>query len=138
MNFVYQNQQVRRKNHDKKHWQTSFILASLDTDQSHVFHPAGRVAQNKVNVPVTIKVSAEYMQVMTVRKQEFLYNVTTILNDVYMISDIEDITIVPNTRNQEIVNEFHFKYKGKTQHVFTSMKRDAIVNVSIIELKLIK
>ncbi|KAG1458627.1 hypothetical protein G6F46_006647 [Rhizopus delemar] len=101
---------------------------SLDTDQSHVFHPAGRVAQNKVNVPVTIKVSAEYMQVMTVRKQEFLYNVTTILNDVYMISDIEDITIVPNTRNQEIVNEFHFKYKGKTQHVFTSMKRDAIVN----------
>ncbi|RCH89644.1 Ras GTPase activating protein ira2 [Rhizopus azygosporus] len=102
---------------------------SLDTDQCHVFHPASRMTQNKLNIPVTIKVSAEYVQAMTVRKQEFIYNVTTVLNDVYMISDIEDITIVPNSRSQEIVNEFHFKYnKGKTQHVFTSMKRDAIVN----------
>lgn len=90
------------------------------------------MTQNKVNIPVTIKVSAEYVQAMTVRKQEFIYNVTTVLNDVYMVSDIEDITVVPNSRSQEIVNEFHFKYnKGKTQHVFTSMKRDAIVNVRV-------
>lgn len=68
---------------------------------------------------------------MTVRKQEFLYGVTTVINDVYLITEIEDITIVSNTRNQELVNEFHFKYnKGKSHHVFTSMKREAIVNVS--------
>lgn len=83
-----------------------------------------------MNIPITIKVSSEYVQVMTVRKQEFLYNVTTVINDVYMITEIEDVNIVTSTRNTEIVNEFHFKYnKGKTHHVFTSLKREAIVNV---------
>ncbi|KAI8078349.1 hypothetical protein BDF21DRAFT_43098 [Thamnidium elegans] len=102
---------------------------SLDTEQCHVFHPVNRLSQYKMNIPITIKVSSEYVQVMTVRKQEFLYNVTTVINDVYMITEIEDVNIVTNTRNQEIVNEFHFKYnKGKTHHVFTSLKREAIVN----------
>lgn len=84
-----------------------------------------------MNIPITIKVSAEYVQIMTVRKQEFLYNITTVINDVYLISEIDDITIVNNNRNQEQSNEFHFKYnKGKAHHVFTSVKREAIVNVS--------
>lgn len=102
---------------------------SLDTEQCHVFHPVNKLSQYKINIPITIKVSAEYVQVMTVRKQEFLYGVTTVINDVYLVTEIEDITIVSNTRNQELVNEFHFKYnKGKSHHVFTSMKREAIVN----------
>lgn len=85
-----------------------------------------------MTIPITIKVSSEYVQVMTVRKQEFLYNITTVINDVYLITEIDDITIVNNTRNQEASNEFHFKYnKGKSHHVFSSMKREAIVNVSI-------
>jgi neurofibromin 1 len=84
-----------------------------------------------MNIPITIKVSSEYVQVMTVRKQEFLYGVTTVINDVYLITEIEDITLVSNARNQEMINEFHFKYnKGKSHHTFTSMKREAIVNVS--------
>lgn len=95
-----------------------------------MFHPVNKLSQYKINIPITIKVSAEYVQVMTVRKQEFLYGVTTVINDVYLVTEIEDITIVSNTRNQELVNEFHFKYnKGKSHHVFTSMKREAIVNV---------
>jgi neurofibromin 1 len=107
------------------------FLASLDTEQCHVFHPVNRISQYKVNTPITVKVSSEYVQVMTVRKQEFLYGVSTVINDVYLITDIEDITTVPNTRSQENTNEFHFKYnKGKSQHVFSSVKRDAIVNVS--------
>lgn len=84
-----------------------------------------------MNIPITIKVSSEYVQIMTVRKQEFIYGVTTVINDVYLVTEIEDITVVSNPRSQEIVNEFHFKYnKGKTHHVFTSLKREAIVNVS--------
>lgn len=107
-----------------------FILASLDTEQCHVFHPVNKLSQYKMNIPITIKVSSEYVQVMTVRKQEFLYGVTTVINDVYLVTEIEDVTIVSNTRNQELVNEFHFKYnKGKSHHVFTSLKREAIVNV---------
>lgn len=72
---------------------------------------------------------------MTVRKQELLYGVSTVINDVFLISEIDDITIVSNARNQEIANEFHFKYnKGKSHHVFTSLKREAIVNVSCSKL----
>lgn len=85
-----------------------------------------------MNIPITIKVSSEYVQVMTVRKQEFIYGVTTVINDVYLITEIDDITLVSTVRNQEMINEFHFKYnKGKSHHTFTSMKREAIVNVSI-------
>ncbi|KAI8373844.1 hypothetical protein BD560DRAFT_393755 [Blakeslea trispora] len=102
---------------------------SLDTEQCHVFHPVNKLTQYKVNVPITIKVSTEYVQVMTVRKQEFLYGVTTVINDVFLITDLEDIVLISNNRNQENANEFSFKYnKGKTQHVFSSMKREAIVN----------
>ncbi|CAO3650284.1 unnamed protein product [Mucor fragilis] len=102
---------------------------SLDTEQCHVFHPVNRLSQYKMNIPITIKVSSEYVQVMTVRKQEFLYGVSAVINDVFLISEIDDITIVSNARNQEIANEFHFKYnKGKSHHVFTSLKREAIVN----------
>lgn len=115
---------------------TAFIkLASLDTEQCHVFHPVNRLSQYKMNIPITIKVSSEYVQVMTVRKQEFLYGVSTVINDVFLMSEIDDITIVTNTRNQEVANEFHFKYnKGKSYHVFTSLKREAIVNVSCSKL----
>jgi neurofibromin 1 len=87
-----------------------------------------------MNIPITVKVSAEYVQIMTVRKQEFLYNITTVINDVYLITEIDDITIVNNNRNPEQSNEFHFKYnKGKSHHVFSSVKRENIVNVSCLE-----
>lgn len=111
----------------------------MDTDQCHVFHPVNTLSQYKMNIPITIKVSAEYVQIMTVRKQEFLYNITTVINDVYLITDIDDITMVNNNRNQEQANEFHFKYnKGKSHHVFTSVKREAIVNVSNIVIQNIR
>lgn len=115
---------------------TTFIkLASLDTEQCHVFHPVNRLSQYKMNIPITIKVSSEHVQVMTVRKQELLYGVSTAINDVFLISEIDDITIVTNARNQEVANEFHFKYnKGKSHHAFTSLKREAIVNVSCSKL----
>ncbi|KAI8975307.1 hypothetical protein BDF20DRAFT_914255 [Mycotypha africana] len=102
---------------------------SLDTEQCHVFHPVNRVSQYKVNTPITIKVSTEYIQVMTVRKQEIMYGVVTVINDVFLISEIDDINIVNNARNQENANEFYFKYnKGKSHHLFSSIKREAIVN----------
>ena len=71
-----------------------------------MFHPVNKLTQYKVNVPITIKVSTEYVQVMTVRKQEFLYGVTTVINDVFLITDLEDIVLISNNRNQENANEF--------------------------------
>ncbi|KAI7901148.1 uncharacterized protein BX663DRAFT_457281 [Cokeromyces recurvatus] len=102
---------------------------SLDTEPCHVFHPVNKLSQYKMNIPITIKVNSLYIQVMTVRKQEFLYGVSTIINDVYAIADIEDLTMINNSRSQENAYEFHFKYnKGNTHHIFSSLKREIIIN----------
>ncbi|KAI8972992.1 hypothetical protein BDB01DRAFT_839035 [Pilobolus umbonatus] len=102
---------------------------SLDTEQCTVFHPVNRLLPYKITIPITVRVSSEHVQFMTVRKQDFFYGITTIINDVFLITDIDDIVNIPNTRNQEALNEFQFKYnKDKTLHMFSSVKRDMIVN----------
>jgi hypothetical protein len=86
-------------------------------------------------VPVTIKVSAEYIQVMTVRKQEIVYGLTAVINDVCHIGDIEDIAYAQKGRGTD---PFEFSYTCTREHalmIFNSPKRDAIINVSMINCK---
>ncbi|KAL0094126.1 hypothetical protein F4703DRAFT_1816773 [Phycomyces blakesleeanus] len=101
---------------------------TLDTEPSAVFYPVNHISQFKTNVPVTVKVGAEYVQIMTGRKQELLYGVSTVTNDVYRISEIEDIVLSPG-RGAEVANEFSFKYdKGRLIVILSTIKREAIVS----------
>ncbi|KAI9323567.1 hypothetical protein BX666DRAFT_2016762 [Dichotomocladium elegans] len=81
----------------------------LETEPSAVFYPVTRLSQFRAQIPVTVKVGSEYIQVMTARKQELLYNVSTVTNDVFHVSDIEDISIA-HGRDVDNANEFSFKY----------------------------
>lgn len=66
---------------------------------------------------------------MTVRKQELVYGVSMVTNDVYHISEIEDVTL--GRVADSAANEFSFKYnKGKSQLVLSTPKRDTVVSVS--------
>lgn len=106
-----------------------YRTAGLETEHSAVFFPVNRLLQLKSQVPVTVKVGAEYVQIMTVRKQELLYNVNAVTNDVFHVSEIEDITLGQNGRETENSQEFSFKYnKGKSQITLSSPKRDTMVN----------
>ncbi|KAI8079304.1 hypothetical protein BDF21DRAFT_493917 [Thamnidium elegans] len=101
----------------------------LETEPSAVFFPVNRVLKFTTQLPVTVKVSAEYIQVMTVRKQEILYGISAITNDIYHISEIEDVSFVQYERVSDQVYEFSFKNTRDNAIVtFNSPKRDAIVN----------
>lgn len=101
-----------------------------------VFFPVYKIIQYKTNIPLAIKVSAEYVQIMTVHKQELAYRLHTVLNDVYHISEIEQATLVQNnSQNSEPANEFGFKtIRDSTIRIFSSPKREAIVNVSFLTI----
>jgi neurofibromin 1 len=73
-----------------------------------------------------------------VKRQEILYNLNSVLRDVYPISDLEDITAVPSSK-PEMGGELMIKYDGgKSTMVLSSTKRDSIVAVSIFFFKIEK
>ncbi|KAI9277397.1 hypothetical protein BY458DRAFT_433218 [Sporodiniella umbellata] len=102
----------------------------LETEPNAVFYPVYKIAQYRTNVSLAIKISAEYIQVMTVRKQDLIHRIHTALNDVYHISEIENIAIIENNPQlSDSANEFRFKTtRDSTTHIFSSPKREAIVN----------
>lgn len=103
----------------------------METEPSAVFFPVNRISQFKTQIPVTVKVGSEYIQVMTVRKQELFYNISAVTNDVFLISDIEDITIGSHGRDTEHSTELSFKFnRGKSQITFSTPKRDTMISVS--------
>ena len=86
----------------------------------------------KSSTPVTIKISQEYFQIITVRKQEIYYNLYTVYNDVYHISEIEDMTTLPNSKLENGGDLMLKVDRGKTSVVLSAAKRDAILAVSFI------
>lgn len=64
------------------------------------------------------------------KKQEILYNLNSILRDVYHISDLEDMILLPSAK-PENGGEISIKYdRGKSTMVLSSAKRDMILAVS--------
>ncbi|KAI7885924.1 uncharacterized protein EV154DRAFT_521553 [Mucor mucedo] len=101
----------------------------LETEPSAVFFPVNRVLKYATQTPVTIKVSAEHIQVMTVRKQEIVYGLNAVTNDTYHISEIEDISVAQHEKGQDQSYVFSFKnIRDNTIISFNSPKRDAIVH----------
>lgn len=110
----------------------SRILVGLETEPNAVFFPVYKLLQFRTQMPLSIKVSAEYVQIMTVRKQDFVYGLQAIVNDVYHISEIDQITLIQHDpQGTEPMNEFSFKTaRDNVINTFISPKREAIINVS--------
>jgi len=107
-----------------------------------------RISHYHQMVPVVLKLSQEALQITTSKKQEIMGH-NAYLNDVFHISEIEDVT-VPNSRPED--HEFIIKCQQRRPAVsgqsnggsksgagatatiaitFTSAKRDIIVQVFI-------
>lgn len=68
------------------------------------------------------------------KKQEILYNLNSILRDVYHISELDDMIALPSSK-PENGGEISIKYdRGKSTMVLSSTKRDIILAVSYIML----
>ncbi|CAG8520644.1 15640_t:CDS:10, partial [Funneliformis caledonium] len=79
----------------------------LDTDNNGIIHtPVTKISHYRMHIPVTIKISSEFIQILTLRRQDLFYGLSCQLNDVYHISDIEDIT---NSTHRNDDNEFIIK-----------------------------
>ncbi|KAI7870568.1 hypothetical protein BDF14DRAFT_1771252 [Spinellus fusiger] len=101
----------------------------LETVPSAVFFPVNRVIQPTVLIPITVKVNSEYVQLMTVRKQEVISGVNSILNDVLHISEIENIEMGYHGSTLDSFHVLNLKYgKDRTHIVLHSLKREAIIN----------
>ncbi|KAG0184581.1 Ras GTPase activating protein ira2 [Apophysomyces sp. BC1034] len=99
----------------------------IEQEQNTVFFPVTRLTHLRSTIPVMVKIGPEHVQIITVRKQEILYNLNAVLRDIYHISQIEDITSLP-TSKQETGGELSFKYEhGKASMILCSSKRDAIL-----------
>ncbi|KAI9486703.1 MAG: hypothetical protein EXX96DRAFT_550220 [Benjaminiella poitrasii] len=99
----------------------------LEKETSVTIFPVLKITHLRSSIPVIVKIGTAHMQVITTKKQEILYNLNTILRDVYHISNIEDITVLPSAK-PEIGGEISIKYdKGKSTMVLSSAKRDIIL-----------
>jgi len=64
------------------------------------------------------------------KKQEILYNLNSVLRDVYHISNLEDMVALPSSK-PEHGGEISIKYdRGKSTMVLSSTKRDVLLAVS--------
>ncbi|KAI9317519.1 hypothetical protein BX666DRAFT_2026794 [Dichotomocladium elegans] len=100
----------------------------LEKAPSTTFFPVSRVINLKSSsTPVTLKIGQEHIQIITVRKQEFYGNLYTVFNDVYHVSEIDDMIALPNSKGDSN-GEFMIKYdRGKSSMVLSASKRDAIL-----------
>ncbi|CAG8518713.1 24789_t:CDS:10 [Dentiscutata erythropus] len=96
----------------------------LDTDLPQVFSPVIRISHYRMQVPVTMKISNETIQVITQRRQEIFNGLSCYLNDVYHISEIEDVVLSTHRHDDEFIIKQDL---GKPTLAFTSPKKEAII-----------
>lgn len=64
------------------------------------------------------------------KKQEILYNLNSVLRDVYHIADLDDMIALPSSK-AESGGEISIKYdRGKSTMILSAAKRDVILAVS--------
>ncbi|KAG2226389.1 hypothetical protein INT45_000557 [Circinella minor] len=79
-------------------------------------------AADKV-LPVTIKLTHRYIQSVTTRRQKLFSGCSAILNDIFSISDLDDITIA--LTNSDYTQEIRFKYRRTQTNVIFSAPSSA-------------
>ncbi|CAO3589215.1 unnamed protein product [Absidia cylindrospora] len=101
--------------------------AEIELEATTVFYPVTRQTHLKSTIPVTVKISAEHIQIITVRPIDVLPNIPSVLKDVYHISVLEDFKALPDTK-QDGVGDLSFRYEhGKAAMILSTPKRDSML-----------
>ncbi|CAJ0836147.1 20802_t:CDS:10 [Entrophospora sp. SA101] len=99
--------------------------AQLDTDNTITsYSQILKLAHYKAPIPVIMKIGGENIQVITAKKQDLIFGLSCQLNDVFHVSEIEDITF---SSNKNVNNEFAIKQNGRPSFIFASPMRDTIM-----------
>ncbi|KAJ1842146.1 Ras GTPase activating protein ira2, partial [Coemansia sp. RSA 2703] len=69
---------------------------SLDSDNGINISPVTRVSRSQPALPCMVKVTPEAMQITALRRQE-VFGLSTYFNDVFHITEISDVQMMPNT-----------------------------------------
>ena len=69
-------------------------------------------------MPVTIKLSHRYIQSLTTRRQKLFSGCSAILNDIFSLSDLDDVTF--ELTNSDCTQEIRFKNRNTQTNVFFS------------------
>ncbi|KAJ1821439.1 Ras GTPase activating protein ira2 [Coemansia sp. RSA 2598] len=69
---------------------------SLDSDNGINISPVTRVSRNQPPLPCMVKVTPEAIQITALRRQE-VFGLSTYFNDVFHITEIADVQLLPNT-----------------------------------------
>ncbi|GBC02045.1 hypothetical protein RclHR1_04420015, partial [Rhizophagus clarus] len=97
----------------------------LDTDPSTSHTNVTRISHYRMHIPVLIRISNEYIQILTHKRQDLFYGLSCQLNDVYHISEIEDVTKSTHRNDDQ---EFIIKQdRGRPVYALSSQKRDIII-----------
>ncbi|CAG8801643.1 25364_t:CDS:2, partial [Racocetra persica] len=96
----------------------------LDTDLPQIFSPVIKISHYRMQVPVTMKISNETIQIITQRRQEIFNGLSCYLNDVYHISEIEDVVLSSHRHDDEFIIKQDL---GRPTLAFTSPKKEAII-----------
>ncbi|KAI8085069.1 uncharacterized protein BX664DRAFT_266338 [Halteromyces radiatus] len=103
----------------------------LEKELSTAFYPVSKIITMNIRIPVVVRVGQEHLQVITVREQEIFFSLNTKLNDVYHISDIDEVYSLPTSKTAGGGGgELVIKHDGgKSLTAFSSTKRDALVEL---------
>ncbi|KAJ2723201.1 Ras GTPase activating protein ira2, partial [Coemansia sp. D1744] len=74
---------------------------SLDSDNGINISPISRVSRAHAPLPCIVKVTPEAVQITALRRQE-VFGLSTYFNDVFHITEIADLQLVPNTEFAEV------------------------------------
>ncbi|KAJ2606891.1 Ras GTPase activating protein ira2 [Coemansia sp. RSA 1722] len=69
---------------------------SLDSDNGINISPMTRVSRNQPPLPCMVKITPEAIQITALRRQE-VFGLSTYFNDVFHITEIADVQLLPNT-----------------------------------------
>ncbi|KAJ1935077.1 Ras GTPase activating protein ira2, partial [Kickxella alabastrina] len=69
---------------------------SLDSDSGINISPVSRVSRSQPPLPCMVKVTPEAIQITALRRQE-VFGLSTYFNDVYHITEISDVHLLPNS-----------------------------------------
>ncbi|CAO3611756.1 unnamed protein product [Cunninghamella echinulata] len=99
----------------------------LEKEIGTSFSPVSKIVTMNIRIPVVVRVTEEHLQVITVREQEIFFSLNTKLNDIYHISEVDEVYSLPSSKSNG-TSELVIKHdNGKTLTAFSSPKRDAIV-----------
>ncbi|KAJ1927924.1 Ras GTPase activating protein ira2 [Tieghemiomyces parasiticus] len=97
---------------------------SLETDNGVNISPVSRVYHMKAPMPTIIKITNEAIQITSLKKQEIV-GMSSYFNDVYHISEVDDVAMVTSPRHDETLVVVKFD-RGNSSMTFSSPKHELI------------